>query len=179
VIDFLHGSIGAATLLADASKAQGARDLSQVCEAHFYMAEDAVLRQRPEAVELFRLAVKECPPNFHEYEGATAELRAMGVPLALPGPATAATQAAPAASVASAVRRTHVNSRPACDSRKPDSRLSACRVAFGSTRWPLAARPPTRSGRKRGHHRTPKNRAFGANVTSRRAGTEHPRTATA
>ena len=105
MIDFLHGSISAATLLADAKKAQDARDLSQVCEAHFYMAEDAVLRQRPEAVELFRLAVKECPPNFHEYEGATAELRAMGVPLAQPGPTVAAAQAASAAEPAASVGR--------------------------------------------------------------------------
>jgi len=108
VIDFLHGNIDAAMLLADAKKAQDARDLSQVCEAHFYMAEDAVLRQRPGAVELFRQAVGECPANFHEYEGAAAELRAMGVPLAAPGPTVAAAQAASAAasaaSAASAAR---------------------------------------------------------------------------
>jgi len=102
VIDFLHGSIDAATLLADARKAQDARDLSQVCEAHFYMAEEAVLRERSDAVDLFRLAAKECPANFHEYEGATAELRAMGVPLAAPGPTVAAARAASAASAASA-----------------------------------------------------------------------------
>jgi len=106
VIDFLHGSIDAAALLADARKAQDARDLSQVCEAHFYMAEDAVLRQRPDAVDLFRLAVKECPVNFHEYEGATAELRAMGVPLTQPGPTLAAAQAASGAAAASAASAT-------------------------------------------------------------------------
>ncbi|MFL6626634.1 MAG: tetratricopeptide repeat protein [Vitreoscilla sp.] len=100
VIDFLHGAIPAATLLADAKRAQDARDLSQVCEAHFYLAEDALLRQRPDAVEQFRTAAKECPINFHEYEGATAELRAMGLPLAAPGPTVAAAQAA--ASAASA-----------------------------------------------------------------------------
>jgi len=100
VIDFLHGAITSATLLADAKRSQDARDLSQVCEAHFYLAEDAMLRQRPDAVELFRAAAKECPINFHEYEGATAELRAMGVPLAAPGPTVAAAQAA--ASAASA-----------------------------------------------------------------------------
>jgi len=100
VIDFLHGAIPASTLLADAKRSQDARDLSQVCEAHFYLAEDAVLRQRPDAIEQFRAAAKECPINFHEYEGATAELRAMGVPLAAPGPTVAAAQAASAASQA-------------------------------------------------------------------------------
>jgi hypothetical protein len=94
VIDYLHGSLSAATLLAEAKRSQDARDLSQVCEAHFYLAEDAVLRQRPDAVDLFRSAVQECPVNFHEYEGATAELRAMGVPLAAPGPTVAAAKAA-------------------------------------------------------------------------------------
>jgi tetratricopeptide (TPR) repeat protein len=97
VIDFLHGTIPASTLLADAKRSQDARDLSQVCEAHFYLAEDAVLRQGPDAIEHFRAAAKECPINFHEYEGATAELRAMGVPLAAPGPTLAAAQAAASA----------------------------------------------------------------------------------
>jgi tetratricopeptide (TPR) repeat protein len=98
VIDFLRGSMTSSTLLADAKRSQDARNLSQVCEAHFYMGEDALLRQRPDAVELFRAAVKECPVNFHEYEGAAAELRAMGVPLVAPGPTVAAAQAAAPAS---------------------------------------------------------------------------------
>lgn len=108
VIDFLRGSISATTLLADAKRSQDGRDLSQVCEAHFYLGEDAVLRQRPDAVQQFRAAARECPANFHEYEGATAELRAMGVPLVQPGPTLAAAQAASAAaasaSAASAAR---------------------------------------------------------------------------
>jgi len=93
VIDFFHGNIDAATLLDFAKKSQDVRDLSQVCEAHFYMAEDALLRQRGDAIGLFRLAAKECPPNFHEYEGAVAELRAAGVPLTPPGPTVAAAAA--------------------------------------------------------------------------------------
>jgi lipoprotein NlpI len=97
VIDFMRGSIDAATLLADAKRSQDARNLSQVCEAHFYLGEDALLGQRPDAVEQFRTAAKECPLNFHEYEGATAELRAMGVPLTAPGPSVAAAQAAASA----------------------------------------------------------------------------------
>jgi lipoprotein NlpI len=105
VIDYLHGSISAETLLDDAKKSQEARDLSQVCEAHFYLAEDALLHQQGDFVALWRQTVRECPINFHEYEGAVAELRAAGLPLAAPGPTVAAAAAAastpaPAASAA-------------------------------------------------------------------------------
>jgi tetratricopeptide (TPR) repeat protein len=78
VVDYLHGTIDGATLLEIAKKSQEQHDLSQVCEAHFYMAEDALLRQRAGADALFGQVVKECPPNFHEYEGAVAELKAAG-----------------------------------------------------------------------------------------------------
>jgi lipoprotein NlpI len=107
VVDYFHGSIDSAALLAAARRAQDVRDLSQVCEAHFYMAEDSLLRQRGDAVALFRQAARECPKNFHEYEGAVAELRAAGesatAPTAAsaPAPATRPAPAAPAASGAS------------------------------------------------------------------------------
>lgn len=106
VVDFFHGTIDGATLLEAAKRSQAVQNLSQVCEAHFYMAEDALLRQRGDAVALFRQAVKECPINFHEYEGAVAELRAAGVPLTAPGPtlAAAAATASTPASAASAAR---------------------------------------------------------------------------
>ena len=104
VVDFFLGTIDGAALVDIAKRSQAARDLSQVCEAHFYMAEDALLRQHGDAIALFRQAVAECPKNFHEYEGATAELRAAGVPLTAPGPtlAAAAASAASAAPTASA-----------------------------------------------------------------------------
>ena len=101
VVDFFHGNLDAAGLLDFAKKSQDMQDLSQVCEAHFYMAEDALLRQHGDAVALFRKAVQECPKNFHEYEGAVAELQAAGLPLAPPGP-TVAAAAAVAAPVAPA-----------------------------------------------------------------------------
>jgi lipoprotein NlpI len=103
VVDFFHGTIDAATLLEAARKSQEAQDLSQVCEATFYMGEDALLRQHGDFFGLFRQAVKDCPINFHEYEGAVAELRAAGVPSEVP--ATAAPVAAPLpAPVASGAR---------------------------------------------------------------------------
>ncbi len=92
VIDFLHGTIDAPTLLDIAKKAQDARNQSQVCEAHFYMGEDALLRQRGDASALFRQVVKECPPNFHEYEGAVAELKAEAAAPASPAAASAASR---------------------------------------------------------------------------------------
>ena len=104
VVDFFHGTIDGATLLEAAKRSQAVQNVSQVCEAHFYMAEDALLRQRGDAIALFRQTVKECPINFHEYEGAAAELRAAGVSLTAPGPtlaaAAAAASATPAASSA-------------------------------------------------------------------------------
>ena len=96
VVDFFHGTIDAATLLEAARKSQEAQDLSQVCEATFYMGEDALLRQHGDFFGLFRQAVKDCPINFHEYEGAVAELRAAGEPLTAAAPAAPA----PAASAA-------------------------------------------------------------------------------
>ena len=103
VVDFFHGAIDAATLLEAAKKSQETQNLSQVCEATFYMGEDALLRQHGDFLGLFRQAVKDCPINFHEYEGAVAELRAAGEPSGVP--ATAAPAAAPlAAPVASGAR---------------------------------------------------------------------------
>jgi tetratricopeptide (TPR) repeat protein len=103
VVDYFHGSIDSATLLSAARKSQDAHDLSQVCEARFYMAEDSLLRQRADAIALFRQTLQECPKNFHEYEGAAAELKAAGLPLTTPGPtlAAAAAASAPAAPAAS------------------------------------------------------------------------------
>lgn len=100
VVDFFHGSIDSPTLLDAARKSQAVRDLSQVCEAHFYMAEDSLLRQRGDAIALFRQALHECPKNFHEYEGAAAELKAAGVPET--APTTAHVPVAPTGQAASA-----------------------------------------------------------------------------
>ena len=112
VVDFFHGGIDGATLLEAAKRSQAVQNLSQVCEAHFYMAEDALLRQRGDAVALFRQAAKECPINFHEYEGAVAELKAAGVPLTAPGPTLAAAAVASAASTAHAASTAPAASAP-------------------------------------------------------------------
>jgi lipoprotein NlpI len=51
----------------------------QICEANFYIGELALQRSdKDEAAGLFRLAADGCPKGFIEYEGATAELKALG-----------------------------------------------------------------------------------------------------
>ena len=77
VIDFYLGRTDSAQMLAAARAAQAGDDQSQVCEAHFYLGEDALLHfRRDEALDLFRKTIKECPAAFHEYVGAQAELAA-------------------------------------------------------------------------------------------------------
>ncbi len=78
VIDFYLGRIDAEKVLADARAAQAGDDQSQVCEAHFYLGEEALLHfRREEALNLFRATLAECPTAFHEYVGAKAELDAL------------------------------------------------------------------------------------------------------
>jgi len=50
----------------------------QICEANFYMGELALQQGKKDgAKRLFSLAVADCPKTFFEYEGATAELKAL------------------------------------------------------------------------------------------------------
>jgi lipoprotein NlpI len=89
VIDYYLGHLDGAALLAAAKAAQARDDQSQVCEAHFYMGEDALLRRRGDAAALLNLALKECPRNFHEHEGAQTELRTIAASTASPAPSAA------------------------------------------------------------------------------------------
>ena len=55
---------------------------NQVCEANFYSGEIALqLGKRDDAIRLFKLAAAECPKSYVEYEGARAELKALGAQL--------------------------------------------------------------------------------------------------
>lgn len=103
VIDFYLGRIDGAALLDAARTAQTASDQSQVCEAHFYLGEDALLRfRRDDAQALFRTALAECPQNFHEYAGAQAELKAMSPQAAAPVAASPASTPVPSLAPATA-----------------------------------------------------------------------------
>jgi lipoprotein NlpI len=51
----------------------------KVCEANFYSGELALQRSdKRDALRFFRLAVNACPKDFIEWEGADAELKALG-----------------------------------------------------------------------------------------------------
>jgi lipoprotein NlpI len=51
----------------------------QICEANFYTGElDLQQGKKDDAIRLFRLAAASCPKSFVEYEGANAELKALG-----------------------------------------------------------------------------------------------------
>ena len=52
----------------------------QICEANFYTGELALLKgTKDDAIRLFRLAASGCPHGFVEWDGANAELKALGV----------------------------------------------------------------------------------------------------
>jgi lipoprotein NlpI len=51
----------------------------QVCEVNFYSGELALQDDnKNEATRLFRLSAADCPKTFTEYDGAKAELKALG-----------------------------------------------------------------------------------------------------
>jgi lipoprotein NlpI len=65
--------------LAAADDKDSAKKQNQVCEANFYSAELTLLQNaREEALRLFRLAANDCPKGFFEWEGAHAEVKALG-----------------------------------------------------------------------------------------------------
>jgi lipoprotein NlpI len=67
-------------VLAAARTAEGDLKTREVCEAEFYGGEFLLGRnKKAEATRMFRLAIAECPPNYPEFEGASEELKALGV----------------------------------------------------------------------------------------------------
>lgn len=80
VIKLWRGEIAADALLAAADNANAATKQAQVCEAHFYGGELALLNgTKDEATKMFENAAKECPAPFLERIAANAELKALGV----------------------------------------------------------------------------------------------------
>jgi lipoprotein NlpI len=66
-------------VLAAAEDRDARRRSDQLCEANFYIAEWLLQRDdKDKATRLFRLAAAGCPKSFTEYEGAMAELKALG-----------------------------------------------------------------------------------------------------
>ena len=79
VIRLFLGEITLATVLAAADDPDPTKKREQVCEANFYSGELALLKgAKDQATRLFRLAASDCPKSFVEWEGANAELKALG-----------------------------------------------------------------------------------------------------
>jgi tetratricopeptide (TPR) repeat protein len=80
VIRLFMDQLTPAAALAAAEHPDATVKLGQICEANFYSGEFALRgADTAEARRLFGLAARDCPKSFAEWEGANAELRALGV----------------------------------------------------------------------------------------------------
>jgi len=80
VIRLFMGQLTPAAVLAAAEHPDATVKLGHICETNFYSGEFALRgADTAEAKRLFGLAARDCPKSFAEWEGATAELRALGV----------------------------------------------------------------------------------------------------
>jgi lipoprotein NlpI len=79
VIRLYLGQLTPEAVLAAADDPDLSTKKNQVCEANFYTGEFTLQRNdKGETTRLFRLAAAGCPKSFNEYEGAVAELKALG-----------------------------------------------------------------------------------------------------
>jgi lipoprotein NlpI len=80
VIQMFMGQLTAAAVHAAADNPDPNTKKGQVCEANFYSGEFALRSASvAEATRRFRLAANDCPKSFVEWEGANAELKAVGM----------------------------------------------------------------------------------------------------
>jgi lipoprotein NlpI len=78
VIRLLLGELTPEQTIAAADDKNSVIKKGQVCEAHLYAGELALLKgSKDEATRLFRLAEDECPHPFVEWAAANAELKAL------------------------------------------------------------------------------------------------------
>ena len=79
IIRLFMGQMTSGSVLAAADDSDATKKKGQVCEANFYTGELSLLKHaQDEATRLFRLAASDCPHNFIEWNGANAELKALG-----------------------------------------------------------------------------------------------------
>jgi len=75
IVSLFLGKTTPADLLSAAKVADPKKQKDNVCEAYFYIGQQALLLgNRTEAIKLFRAAVENCEVTFIEYAGAQAEL---------------------------------------------------------------------------------------------------------
>jgi tetratricopeptide (TPR) repeat protein len=80
VIRLFLGQLTSTAVLAAAGNADPNTKTGQVCEANFYGGEFAMRKAATaEATHLFRLAASNCSKGLIEWDGANAELKALGV----------------------------------------------------------------------------------------------------
>jgi lipoprotein NlpI len=80
VIRLYLGQLTPEAVLAAAVDPDSETQKGQVCEANFYAGELALQRgDKDGAPRLFRLAAAGCPKSFIEYDGAVAEIKALGM----------------------------------------------------------------------------------------------------
>lgn len=79
VVRFYLGQVKAKQVLAAAQSEDAQKQKEQLCEARFYLGEDALLRgERATATKYFRQTLDEGVPSFVEVHAARNELRALG-----------------------------------------------------------------------------------------------------
>jgi len=79
VIRLYLGQMTPEAVLAAADNPDADPKNGRICEANFYTGErDLQQGKKDDAIRLFRLAAASCPKGFVEYEGANAELKALG-----------------------------------------------------------------------------------------------------
>jgi len=79
VVRLFLGQMTPAGVIDAAQNADAKTMNGQVCDANFYSGELALLQgAKDEAIRLLRLAAKDCPSNRVGWEGANAELKALG-----------------------------------------------------------------------------------------------------
>jgi tetratricopeptide (TPR) repeat protein len=79
LIRLFMGQMTPVAVLAAAEHPDATTRTGQICEANFYSGEYTLRAgDTTEATRLFRLAANGCPKSFAEWEGANAELKALG-----------------------------------------------------------------------------------------------------
>lgn len=80
IIRFYLGEIGADEVMAAVQKGTSQEQREQLCEASFYLGEEALMRgNRDEAARLFRQAIGTNLTYFYEYQGAAVEMQRLGL----------------------------------------------------------------------------------------------------
>ncbi|MDB5460944.1 MAG: putative exported protein of unknown function with repeat [Caulobacteraceae bacterium] len=80
LVDYFTGRIGAAEVLAQAAKAEGAARATQTCEAQLFLGQDDIARgRRPDGLARLQSARRDCAPDTQEARLVKADLQRAGL----------------------------------------------------------------------------------------------------